>query len=476
MNKYAEHFAKVDLYFAKTFTEDEDVFLFLAYVFKRAREGHLCVKIEDAQNEVYATEIKKGAEKVKVTPIPEALIYEGGKWYLKRNYECEKNLHSHFLRLKCSSSEKVIFEDRHGLNEEQKKCALQALENPLTFICGGPGTGKTRTAVAIISHFQDKRVAITAPTGKASANLRAQLKNLATSNEKWVVTTLQGLLRKKKETYLPFDLIVVDESSMIDAFLMDSLFSSIFEGTKLILLGDTNQLPPVGVGQIFSDLAALDKTLVAPLHTCLRAELKEVLEIAKAVNDRKMLPLLPLPKPKEIVEQVAKKLSLNESHSLQDLFALYRQFRVIAPQRKGAYGVETLNELLYQHHKKLAGFLGGILIPIIIKVNDYELDLHNGDFGFLDITKKEAYFEDGKKILSPFLPPFEYSYLLSVHKSQGSEYDEVMVLLATGSELFGKEMLYTAVTRAKKKVTIFGEADILEKIYQNDTKKFSGLQ
>lgn len=471
---YLEHFEKVDLFFAKTFSEDEEVFLFLAYLFKTARLGHLCSIIDDklTPDSPFSEKIINGSKKVGREIVEEALHQVENRWYLKRNFECEQILLTHVARLKKGLPDRIALTACENLNEEQKWAVEKSLSSPLTFVCGGPGTGKTRTAVSIISHFPKKRVAVAAPTGKATANLRNSIKE----SENCTVATLQSLLKKKRQTYLPYDLIVVDEGSMIDAFLMTELFSAVFDESQLVILGDINQLPPVGVGNFFADLVMRESECVVFLKKCLRAELKEVLDLANRVNQKEIVPIFTLPKQKELVALLSEKLCLASSPPLEDLFVQYKRFRILTPQRVGPFGVESLNRRLYEENKKK----GANYIPITIKANNSDTDLYNGDFGFLSEKEKMAYFEGGKKIPLSFLPPFEFGYLLSIHKSQGSEFDEVMVLLPEGSENFGKEMLYTAVTRAKRKITLlgalFGDSQILEKIYKNDGKRISGLQ
>lgn len=464
-------FEKVDYFFAKTLLPqgDSDVFAFLAYLFSTARDGHLYATVCETQ--VFPEPppsckeaIMAGATKLPCELLGSVIISEDNRWYLKRNYDCEKSLLSCLDKIKTrevstSFSLEVINHhlEKKGLTEEQREAIKKALFSPLTFICGGPGTGKTRTAVELISCFvelSDKKIAVASPTGKASANIRAFLDKFQNRCE---VFTLHSLLQA---SFLPYDLIIIDESSMIDAFLMLNLLSTVKE--QLVFLGDIDQLPPVGVGNCFHDFVKREKDSVIFLTKCLRAELQEIIDLSHKVRTKQKVNIQELPSKEELLELFFSKRKTND-------FAYFHSFRILAPQRKGLYGVDTLNMMFYEEAKKR----GDHLIPIIIKVNDRKLDLYNGDFGFLDEKEGVGFFENGKQFSSSLLPAFEYGYVLSIHKSQGSEYEEVVVLLSEGAEHFGKEMLYTAVTRARKKVALFGEEGILEKIYAKEASRNS---
>jgi len=249
------------------------------------------------------------------------------------------------------------------------------------------------------------------------------------------------------------DLVLVDEASMIDAELMASLFSAMKEGARLILIGDKDQLPPVESGNFFADLAD-EKEIVTSLGRCLRAELNEIVEMAQAVKEGRCIPAQPLPEWAHIIEAVFE-----------------RKACVLTPLRYGPFGVNRLNQKLLKEHQAR----GGNRFPIMITVNEAALDLYNGDLGELVPAEKCAYFGE-RKVPEYLLPHYEYAYVLSVHKSQGSEYDEVMVLLPDGSEVFGREMLYTALTRAKKRVSIYASEGILPKIVSKHERRLSGLK
>lgn len=425
---------KIDFYFAKRVAPEasEPIIHFLANLVKGAREGHLCLPLDPGLA-------------LPSHLFDSILVEQEGRIYLRRNWECEERFLEHARRLKNSSPAITLPElSLPALEPEQKRAIIQAVSRSLSLICGGPGTGKTYTAVTLIqSTLPYLKAVVAAPTGKATANLRRALKGICP------VETLHSLL---KNPFLSADLVLVDEASMIDAELMAKLFTAIKEGGRLVLIGDRDQLPPVETGHFFADLAH-DGELVTPLGRSLRAELKEIIEWASAVKEGREIPAAPLPDFKELCRAVFEEQAI-----------------VLSPLRHGPFGVNWLNQKLHAEHLKREGKE----IPIMITVNESALELFNGDIGILDCENECAYF--GERTFPAYLlPPYEYAYVLSVHKSQGSEYERVIVLLPEGSEVFGREMLYTAITRAKKRVTLFAAPGVLTQIIAKRASRYSGV-
>ncbi|MCC5831620.1 MAG: AAA family ATPase [Chlamydiales bacterium] len=420
----------IDYFFAKRLAPhaEEPVFHFLAGLLKAAREGHLCVE-SNIELPRYLFE--------------EALVEENGRIYLRRNWECEQLFLKHYRRLKNERPAIPIPEFHvEALEPEQKQAIYNVAARSLSLICGGPGTGKTFTAATLIRNFLPHlEPVVAAPTGKAAANLRRALEGICP------VVTLHALLKRR---YLAADLVLVDEASMIDAELMAALFSSIKQGARLVLIGDRDQLPPVETGQFFADLAE-DHELVVELGKCRRAELKEIVDMARAVKEGKPVPTLPMPGFETIAQAVFE-----------------RNACVLTPLR---HVVDSLNKKLLKRHLEQ----GGRRFPIMVRVNDPPLELYNGDVGVVVADESCAYFGE-RKVPDYLLPHYEYAYVISVHKSQGSEYDEVIVLLPEGSEAFGREMLYTAITRAKKRVEIYAVEGILSQILSKRERRLSGIK
>lgn len=446
----------------------ENSAFFIASLFASAREGHLCLPIEEER-------MWKGAGEVPEAFKQEFLHVEATRWYFKKNWEIEKRFIQEWKRLLENPPqlemplELVQKESAYlKLQEEQEKAILNAATSSLSFICGGPGTGKTFTAAALISLFKEKfpcRVVAAAPTGKAAANLREKL---PLSCEAY---TLHSALRKK--AFLSADLILIDEGSMVDASTMASLFSQIPSGARLILLGDPNQLPPVETGNLFADLIAHPTSTVVQLKKCLRAELRAIIELAEAVLLGENISCQPLPEANALLQLVLNRFIHSPQMEAEEWLSYYSTFRVLSPLRQGPYGTDVLNRRLFEKH---IAAVSKPFIPIMVTDNDYNLGLFNGDIGILNYNSEEVFFKGGRKLPLCRLSSYSWGYFLSVHKSQGSEYEEVILLIPEGAEKFGKEVIYTAVTRAKKRVTVYGEPKILSAMLKKTSLRYSGIR
>lgn len=438
-----EHLHPVDLLFAEKIAgqfASEASFLFLAHLLKSAREGDLCLTVKDP-------ELLEGA--ARLMHLKEIVCHEG-RWYLHQNWECEKRFLTHLERVRQDKPRLRINREllarqleQEPLEVEQKEAILNAADHTLSLICGGPGTGKTFTAKVLVRLFLEhanQEVVLAAPTGKAASNLRS-------IDSRCKVQTLHSLLRRP----LTADLILIDEASMIDAHLMADLFASVKEGARLILIGDKDQLPPVESGNFFADLAAASTNMVQ-LKKCLRSDLREIIEMAENIKVGKPVPFQPLPDPRRVQQEIK---------------ARFPEVRTLSPFRKGPYGIDQLNQALFSTSDGE--------IPIMITVNDPVQNLFNGDTAFLVKKTGMARFADGREISEYLLPRYEYAYVLSVHKSQGSEYEKILILLPKGSEVFGRELLYTAVTRAKKRVEIWADEGVMEALVAKRTKRLSSL-
>ena len=190
----------------------------------------------------------------------------------------------------------------------------------------------------------------------------------------------------------------------------------------------------------------------------LRAELQEITDLATAVKRGELIPFKTIPPLTELIGEITQ-----------------RKITVLTPLRKGEYGVDHLNQLLFVEHQKRKSRE----IPVIIRVNAPSLDLYNGDLGVWDLETGIVTFSppsgEKRSFAETLLPYYEYAYVLSVHKSQGSEYERVLILLPPGSEAFSREMLYTAITRAKKGVEIYADPTTLNFLLANRSHRHSGL-
>ncbi|MFN4174167.1 MAG: ATP-dependent RecD-like DNA helicase, partial [Parachlamydiaceae bacterium] len=235
---------------------------------------------------------------------------------------------------------------------------------------------------------------------------------------------------------LPYDLIVCDEASMIDLKMMIRLLKSVKKNARLVLLGDSNQLPAIDAGAPFQ--AIVEYLKINPLKTCLRSDLVELTDFYELILKGDAEKVIEYLKSSDRKNLALKPLEIPSCHPL------------LTPMKQGPYGVNQINRV----HSKRGD------IPIIILENDEEFELFNGDMGF--IRQNRAWI-GGREFPINLLPRYDYAYALSIHKSQGSEFDQVHLLLPEGAEEFGRNLLYTGATRAKKSLTLYANEETIRK-------------
>lgn len=466
----------------------EDATAFLCYLLASMRSGHLCIRFEEGILTPHPREIWKEPPPelvpliisgIKNLPPLKILHIENNHYYLKKNWVFETKLLELLHKLlKEQPDKKVSFESNPALTEEQLNAIHTGCQNCFTIITGGPGTGKTYTAGHLLNQLQKAglEIVIAAPTGKAAARLQQSLPLKA--------KTLHSLLEvhKEEEVRLSADVVLVDECSMIDIKMMVRLFSALKKGARLILLGDPYQLPPVETGNIFADMVdyLAASAHLARLTLCLRAENQPLIHFAKLVNEGECQAAL------HYIENAQPEISYTRTSSMAELFAemeeelnriegldeeqaalQFERFRVLSPLRKGPFGVEEVNQWFEKRRNSPR------YVPIILTKHAKDYDLYNGDTGI--VAGEYALFKT-RKIPIRLLPEYELAYCLSVHKSQGSEYEHVYILLPEGSEHFGRQALYTAITRAKRRITLWEGQPLLEQIIRNRTQRVSGLK
>ncbi len=503
--------APLDLYYARRAAHyagggSEEIAAVLAATMAAARLGHLCL-YRSSLTELFPPVLVELLERGFSALESERQIWqrflhlEQDRCYLPKNWELEQNLLFHLRRL---AGQRNIAEIPNlvQLNREQQQAVETVLRQNVTILTGGPGTGKTFTAAAIVQAFPNaKKIVLAAFTGRAADHLKKRMIDCGIDSSKLShAGTLHKLLGRKALRTLPevpwidADLILIDESSMIDAPLFVALLASLPEGCTLVLMGDPDQLHPVGIGSLFSALVHAQLPFAigrAHLRHCLRVEDCPLLELASAVklNTHCQWPLLDWPleiqKKDEFYMRLwefAKPFWPQPSPHVperKELLEILSRFRILSALRQGPLGTDALNERLASWMRAQARPGDLWIAPIQITRNDAVTGLCNGEVGLLIQAKNaEAYaiFESCEaKLPAAILPAYEYAFCTSVHKSQGSEYREVLLIIPPGSESFGKEMLYTGITRAKKKLSIASTPEILAQIQKNHLRKQSGF-
>lgn len=435
-------------------------------------------------------------------------VLEEKRLYLRKQWDAETACFGQLQRLLTSTPsigfdqaavEEYLTRQKESLQPEQSSAILRSFLHPLTFITGGPGTGKTYTAgqlIAAMWHFLSPkqqasfRVILAAPTGKAAANLEASVARVlqGKSCPTPVAQTVHSLLKLRGELAPPLaivaDLLIIDESSMLDAQLMAQLLSAVKRGSRVVFLGDADQLPAVEAGGLFADFIETPslQVVVSRLRACLRTDSQQILACAQAIqrgdaaqflhllNERKdSVSRLKIKTPEQLIEYVLTAHTSREQDSSK-LLQHYNRFRLLSPLLKGPFGVEVINEKMHRESRRR----GIEAIPIMVTRNAPHLSLVNGDVGVL--IRDRAYFPTQGVVEAWRLPPHALAYCLSIHKSQGSEFEHVLLLLPEGSDHFGRALLYTAVTRAKRQLEVWGEDALLKQMIAHAPRRYAGLQ
>lgn len=400
----------------------------------------------------------------------------------------------------------------------QKRAICQAASNGVFILTGGPGTGKTTVVRAIIRVFDAMglRIALAAPTGRAakrmsqSAGEEAKTVHRLLEMEYGAEDKLR--FRKNENDQLEDDVIIIDEASMLDLMLTGALLKAIKPGARLILIGDVNQLPPVGAGHVFDDIIKSDRFATVELtHIFRQAQESLIVTNAHAVNHGEYMNLesksgdfffLPRQEDAQTAATIAElcKKRLPKSYGL----TVFDGIQVITPSRKGDAGTEMLNSALQsvinpptrgKAEKKVRDFTLREGDKVMQIKNNYDIEwnkngtqgfgIFNGDIGVIkkiDLSEELITVDFEDKICEydyTMLDELELAYAITVHKSQGSEYPIViMPLYRYTPKLLTRNLLYTAITRAQSIVILVGNGEVAKAMVDNNrqTKRYTGLR
>ena len=452
-------------------------------------------------------------------------VYASSYYYAELS--CARMLHDLNLSMEedllPSEEEKVrvllrTLEDEQGLllDELQKQAVLQSVKSGLMILSGGPGTGKTTTINTIIRYFEKEGmdILLAAPTGRAAKRMTE-----ATGYEARTIHRLleingameegrRAQFERNEENPLEADIVIIDEMSMVDIHLFKALLEAVSVGTRLIMVGDVDQLPSVGPGQVLQDLIDSGAFPVVILKKIFRqAGESDIVVNAHKINRGESIELNNKSKDfffleradvnviyKHMIQLIREKLPPYVDATPYDI-------QVLTPMRKGNLGAVTLNNILQQYLNppsprkreyasgerlfregdKVMQIKNNYQIPweIVSKYGipiDKGMGVFNGDMGIVREVNDAAQtltveYDEHKRIEYPFsgLDEIELAYAVTIHKSQGSEYPAVLLPVLTGPRmLFNRNLLYTAVTRARKCVTILGSRQTVQEMIKNE--------
>lgn len=421
--------------------------------------------------------------------------------------------------------QRILKEQGLELDELQKNAVLECVKHGIMILSGGPGTGKTTTINTIIRYFDEEGmdILLAAPTGRAAKRMTE-----ATGYEARTIHRMleinggmedgsRARFERNGENPLEADVVIIDEMSMVDIYLFQSLLEAVSVGTRLILVGDVDQLPSVGPGQVLQDLIESKSFPTVMLKKIYRqAGESDIVMNAHRINmgqkialNNKSKDFFFLPRNdvqviyKHMIQLITEKLPRYVEAEPYDI-------QVLTPMRKGSLGVETLNEILQRYlnpadPSKQEHMTGERIFREGDKVmqikNNYQLEweivsqygiridsgsgVFNGDIGTIRRIREESStvqveYDEHRLVEYTFsqLDEIELAYAITIHKSQGSEYPAVLLPLLSGPKmLMNRNLLYTAVTRARKCVTILGSQEVVDGMIENENQyhRYTGL-
>lgn len=413
------------------------------------------------------------------------------------------------------------------LDELQKQAVVATQNNGVSIITGGPGTGKTTTINAIIRMFEadGMEVSLAAPTGRAAKRMTEATGHDAKTIHRLLEIAgvageenMEAKFGRNEQNPLESDVVIVDEMSMVDTFLMHALLKAVAIGTRIVFVGDVNQLSSVGPGNVLQDMIESGRFRVVRLTKVFRqAGESGIVTNAHKINAGEHVPLDNSSGDFLFIERENAQMALNATIGLiKSKLPTYvgsdeRDIQVLTPMRNGILGVTSLNEQLQKYmnppsEDKREKEIGGVIFREGDKVmqikNNYQLDweqrssngrifdsgkgIFNGDMGIITRINQttnyiEVVFDDERYVTydSKQAEELELAYAVTIHKSQGSEYPAVVMPLVSGVQmLMTRNLLYTGVTRAKKCVCIVGRREMFEAMIDNEDqhKRFSGLK
>ena len=535
----------------------------LQQLIEASLNGDSCIRVDLVQLEALG-DLAISSEKAATQVAP--CVYDQQGLALYRYWQLEQRLAQQICRLKRQLTPAIDISEYESLLEDEfQQAALKmVLQQWLSIITGGPGTGKTYTLARIIAALNqmipDIRIAMAAPTGKAAQRMQEALQNsfndpkliasgLVTDELRNQSTqTLHRLLgmgnrqipRFNAKQPLPYDVIVVDEASMLDLNLATTLFEAVPDSCRIILLGDANQLASVDVGSVLADLQQVDALAEnrVQLKNSRRfsdeAKIGQFARFIQAQQDSsrpeliltqledeivKAAPLQEITLTKEMsdviqleylataqemdVEQYQQKLMygfrayvdsliayLNAEQPteyIQQVISTFDDYRILAAVKHGTLGIEQINRYaerwLNQQLKQIAIAEWYVGRPVMMTYNDYQLGISNGDIGICFKHRSqpqqfEVFFPSLNKWISAHRLPrnMQTAFALTIHKSQGSEFRHTAIVFdANAEKLLSQELIYTAVTRAKKVVTLLADRKALLQSLTVRTVRRSGL-
>lgn len=474
----------------------------IIYTFKLVTEsiGHIFLYLD----ELYKYVIKINKEDIdtklflsimSILIDEKLIIKEDKRYYLTNDYLDEvyiaKEVVNRLKNKKITEKDiKIVEEIEEKLNISyniyQKDAILKSLKNNFLVITGGPGTGKTTVIYGIYRALKKEnpksKIKLLAPTGRASKRLsELTLEEASTIHRflEWNKDSNTFSLNENNKS--DASIVIVDEFSMVNNSLFASLLKALRDNTKIILVGDKDQLPSVGSGNLLADIISSVDNVVYLKELYRQAKESSIVKLAYLVNENKDFDFTS-DEELSIIEDLDILDSLKEI-AIKHINDDYKEFQVLVPLYKGSYGINNINKVLQEvfnkkdilkNEKTINDVIYREKDKVIQLVNMPDNNVFNGDIGIIEkITDKEIIIDfDGNKVkyTSSTYNSFALAYAISIHKSQGSEFKTCIIPLSTSySIMLYRKLYYTAITRAKKKLYLLGNKNILKTAAKNNT-------
>ena len=440
----------------------------------------------------------------------------GDKYYLQDIYDAQYNVVEKIKYLlskekktyKNLNSKLEALEKESGIqyNSQQKEAIIKALENNIVIITGGPGTGKTTIIKAIVSLYTELNklrdanddIALLAPTGRASKRMSESTGLGASTIHRFLKWNREGNTFGVNEYNPDFSkLIIVDEVSMIDILLLDNLLKGLTNNIQLVLVGDYNQLPSVGPGTILKDF--IDSKVIDVIELTLLYRQKQdsyIPELAREIKDDNLGDYLTTKNDYTFLKCSSNNIIINLRsfcHQLLEKNYDYKTFQIMAPMYAGINGIDNLNKILQdifnpKDSTKNEYKYGDVIFrendKVLQLINIPDENVFNGDIGIISNIRSGNYTKSGKtEIIIDFdgnlvtyqpkdLGNIKHGYIISIHKSQGSEFDIVaMPISHTYQRMLYRKLIYTGITRAKKELILIGEPEAFAYAVHNNNEQ-----
>ena len=436
------------------------------------------------------------------------IVIKSDRYYLREMYDAECNIVKRLRMLNSNKEEPVknindTIEDLESFfdikyNKDQLEAIKKAYKRDFLIITGGPGTGKTTIMKAIVELYRMmkkipyekliKQIALLAPTGRAAKRISEATNFTASTIHrflKWNKDTNKFQVNEFNKSKVEF--VIIDESSMIDTYLLDALIKGISSSCKIIMIGDDHQLPSVGPGQVLHDLIESKQLEVVELKELYRqGKDSNIISLAYDIRNKSINKDIFNNEDDLTFIECADSEVINNiceiARTYQDLS--YKDFQILAPMYKGLNGIDEINKKVQEIYNpkdkiKKENKIGEEIIrendKVIQLTNMPDDNVYNGDIGLVDrinLSPKKEIFINFDSNLVKYTPAnfinFRLAYSISIHKSQGSEFDIVVIPIVKGyNKMLYQKLIYTAVTRAKKRLYIIGDLNALDKASKN---------